>query len=61
MPELIDEDLEFIPSGHMRVCYREEEIAELEAYAAAPEAAQLDLKIIAAPSCTGALVSSARR
>ena len=45
LPELIDDDLEFIPSGHMRVCYREDEIAELEAYAAAPEAAQLDLKI----------------
>ena len=45
LPELIDDDLEFIPSGHMRVCYREDEIAELEAYAAAPEAEQLDLKI----------------
>lgn len=45
LPELIDDDLEFIPSGHMRVCYREDEIAELEAYAAAPEAAQLDLQI----------------
>ncbi|HBM62634.1 MAG TPA: sarcosine oxidase subunit beta [Pseudomonas sp.] len=45
LPELIDDDLEFIASGHMRVCYRENEIAELEAYAAAPEAAQLDLQI----------------
>ncbi|GBH18669.1 tRNA 5-methylaminomethyl-2-thiouridine biosynthesis bifunctional protein MnmC [Pseudomonas syringae pv. actinidiae] len=27
LPELIGEDLEFIPSGHMRVCYREDEIA----------------------------------
>lgn len=45
LPELIDDDLEFIASGHMRVCYREDEIAELEAYAAAPEAAQLDLQI----------------
>ncbi|MBD8707108.1 FAD-binding oxidoreductase [Pseudomonas sp. CFBP 13711] len=45
LPELIDDDLEFIPTGHMRVCYREDEIAELEAYAAAPEAEQLDLKI----------------
>ena len=45
LPELIDDDLEFIASGHMRVCYREDEIAELEAYAAAPEAAQLDLRI----------------
>lgn len=46
LPELIGEDLEFIPSGHMRVCYREEEIAELEAYAAAPEARELDLQIL---------------
>jgi len=45
LPELIGEDLEFLPSGHMRVCYREEEIAELEAYAAAPEARELDLRI----------------
>ncbi|EFQ62284.1 NAD(P)/FAD-dependent oxidoreductase [Pseudomonas lactucae] len=45
LPELIGDDLEFIPSGHMRVCYRDDEIAELEAYAAAPEAEQLDLKI----------------
>ncbi|MNK65455.1 4-methylaminobutanoate oxidase (formaldehyde-forming) [compost metagenome] len=45
LPELIDDDLEFIASGHMRVCYREDEIAELQAYADAPEAEQLDLKI----------------
>ncbi|POR69275.1 NAD(P)/FAD-dependent oxidoreductase [Pseudomonas syringae] len=46
LPELIGEDLEFIPSGHMRVCYREDEIAELEAYAATPEARELDLQIL---------------
>ena len=45
LPELIDDDLEFIASGHLRVCYREDEIAELQAYADAPEAEQLDLKI----------------
>jgi sarcosine oxidase subunit beta len=45
LPELIDDDLEFIASGHMRVCYRDDEIAELEAYAGAPETAQLDLQI----------------
>ena len=45
LPQLIDDDLEFIPSGHMRVCYREDQIAELEAYAAAPEARELDLQI----------------
>ncbi|WP_394351306.1 NAD(P)/FAD-dependent oxidoreductase [Metapseudomonas lalkuanensis] len=45
LPQLIDDDLEFITSGHMRVCYREDEIAELEAYAATPEARELDLRI----------------
>ena len=47
LPELIGEDLEFLPSGHMRVCYDEAHIAELEAYAAAPEARELDLEVIA--------------
>lgn len=47
MPELIGEDLEFLPSGHMRVCYDEAHIPELEAYAAAPEARELDLEVIA--------------
>jgi sarcosine oxidase subunit beta len=47
LPELIGEDLEFIPSGHMRVCYDEAQIAELDAYAAAPEARELDLEVLA--------------
>ena len=47
LPELIGEDLEFLPSGHMRVCYDEAHIAELEAYAAAPEARELDLEVVA--------------
>lgn len=46
LPQLINDDIEFIPSGHMRVCYREEEIPELEAYAAAPQARELDLQVI---------------
>ncbi|WP_268796542.1 NAD(P)/FAD-dependent oxidoreductase [Pseudomonas huanghezhanensis] len=46
LPELIGDDLEFIPSGHMRVCYREDEIAELQAYADAPQARELDLQIV---------------
>ncbi|MCY1338393.1 Sarcosine oxidase subunit beta [compost metagenome] len=45
LPQLIDDDLEFIASGQMRVCYHEEQIAELEAYAAAPEARELVLKV----------------
>lgn len=46
LPQLIGEDVEFLPSGHMRVCYREDEIPDLHAYAAAPEARQLDLQVI---------------
>lgn len=46
LPELIGEDLEFLPSGHMRVCYDEAHIEELHAYAAAPEARELDLEVI---------------
>lgn len=46
LPELIGEDLEFLPSGHMRVCYDEAHIDDLHAYAAAPEAQQLDLEVI---------------
>lgn len=46
LPELIGEDLEFIPSGHMRVCYQESSIAQLEAYANAPEAKELGIQIL---------------
>lgn len=46
LPELIGEDLEFLPSGHMRVCYDEAHIEELRAYAAAPETRALDLEVI---------------
>lgn len=46
LPELINDNLEFLASGHMRVCYREDEISELEAYASAPEARELDLQIL---------------
>jgi sarcosine oxidase subunit beta len=47
LPQLIGEDLEFLPSGHMRVCYDEALIDDLHAYAAAPEARELDLEVIA--------------
>ena len=45
LPELIDDDLEFIASGHIRVCYKPEEIEVLHAYARAPEAEQLGLRV----------------
>ena len=31
--ELLGEDVEFLPTGHIRVCYRQEQVAVLEAYA----------------------------
>jgi sarcosine oxidase subunit beta len=33
LPDLIGEDAEFLPSGHIRVCFRSEEADELEAHA----------------------------
>ncbi len=33
LPELIGEDAEFLATGHIRVCYRAEQVGELEAYA----------------------------
>ncbi|HEY0287759.1 MAG TPA: FAD-binding oxidoreductase [Pseudomonas sp.] len=45
LPELIGDDIEFIPSGHLRVCFRPEEITRLETYAQAPEARELGLRI----------------
>jgi sarcosine oxidase subunit beta len=44
--ELLGEDAEFLPSGHIRVCYRQEQIGELEAYAAAARDYGLDLELI---------------
>ncbi|MCE0494963.1 NAD(P)/FAD-dependent oxidoreductase [Vibrio salinus] len=46
LPKLIDDDLEFIPSGHMRICYHESQIEALETYAQAPEAKELGLEIL---------------
>ena len=33
LPELLGEDAEFLPSGHLRVCFRAEEVGALEAHA----------------------------
>ncbi|WP_415846512.1 NAD(P)/FAD-dependent oxidoreductase [Vibrio aerogenes] len=46
LPELIGDDLEFIPSGHMRICYETSRIEALEDYANAPEAKELGLEIL---------------
>ncbi|WP_213881671.1 FAD-binding oxidoreductase [Pseudomonas sp. dw_358] len=45
LPELIGDDLEFLPTGHIRVCYRPEELQGLQDYANAPEARELGLRI----------------
>lgn len=46
LKELIGEDVEFLPTGHIRVCYRPEQIAVIEAYAKAAAAYDLSLEII---------------
>jgi sarcosine oxidase subunit beta len=43
LPELIQHDAEFLMSGHIRVCYREEQADQFEVYA--KEAAQYGLKL----------------
>ena len=44
--ELLGEDAEFLPSGHIRVCFRPEQVGELEAYAEAARTYGLDLEMI---------------
>lgn len=46
LPELIGDDLEFIPGGHLRVVYDPGRIAMLHEYARAPETAALDLQVL---------------
>jgi glycine/D-amino acid oxidase-like deaminating enzyme len=48
LPELIGEDVEFLPLGHLRVCFRKDESGELEAYAVAARAYDLALEILSA-------------
>ena len=44
--ELLGEDVEFLPTGHVRVCYRQEQVAVLEAYADDASAYGLSLEIL---------------
>ncbi len=44
--ELLGEDAEFIATGHVRVCFRDEEVGGLEAHAAAVREYGLDLEIL---------------
>src|SRR5438067_13097509 len=45
LPELLREDAEFLPTGHVRVCFRPEEVGRLETYAqdARPYGLELEL------------------
>ncbi|WP_207004626.1 NAD(P)/FAD-dependent oxidoreductase [Trinickia mobilis] len=46
LPELIGHDAEFLPSGHIRVCYREEQADQLETYAKEASHYGLDLELV---------------
>jgi sarcosine oxidase subunit beta len=46
LPELIGEDAEFLPSGHLRVAFREEDAARLGAYARDSRPYGLELELI---------------
>ncbi len=48
LPELIGEDVEFLPSGHLRVGYRPEHVASMEAYAEGAKPYGLDLELLSA-------------
>lgn len=49
LPELIGEDVEFLASGHIRVCYGQERVGMLEEYARAARTYGLDLELFAGP------------
>ena len=46
LKELLGEDAEFLPTGHLRICYGQEQIAVLEAYAKGAKTYGLDLELI---------------
>jgi sarcosine oxidase subunit beta len=46
LPQLIGEDAEFIPTGHLRVAFRPADVARLEAYAADARPYGLDLELV---------------
>lgn len=48
LPELIGEDLEFLPTGHIRVSCTQEEVGRMEAYARACRDYGLDLELLSA-------------
>lgn len=46
LPELIGEDAEFLPTGHLRVAFRPEDVAKQEQYARDARAYGLDLELL---------------
>ncbi len=46
LPELLGEDAEFLPSGHLRLAFRDEDVATLEAYARDARPYGLELELI---------------
>ncbi len=46
LQELLGEDAEFVPNGHLRVCFRKEEVGRLEQYAEDARPYGLDLELI---------------
>lgn len=48
LPELIGEDLEFVPYGHLRVCYTEAQAAVLDRHARDVKPLGLDLELFSA-------------
>ena len=48
LPELIGEDLEFVPYGHLRVCYTETQAAVLDRHARDVKPLGLDLELFSA-------------
>src|SRR5262245_36569065 len=46
LPELIGEDVEFLPSGHLRMAFRPEDVARLEAHQRDARPWGLELELI---------------
>ena len=46
LPELVGEDCEFLPAGHLRICYRPEIVGQFESYAASARALGLELELL---------------
>ncbi len=46
LPELLGDDVEFLPTGHLRVAYRPEQVAMMEAYRDAAQPWGLELEML---------------